>query len=48
MSLDIKLQPIIGKATFSKQYKAKANSDGEDLVTRIVEMAAAEIAASID
>lgn len=40
ITLDIKLQQAGGTAVISKQFKAKAKSDGEDIITTVVEQAA--------
>ncbi|HEY8563478.1 MAG TPA: hypothetical protein VIL74_24075 [Pyrinomonadaceae bacterium] len=46
LTLDIKLQKGT-TATLTKQYKAKAKSAGEDIISPIVEQAATEIVATI-
>jgi hypothetical protein len=44
VSLDIKLQTVEGgNAVLTRQYKQKAKSDGEDIITAVVEQAARAI-----
>ncbi len=43
MTLDVKVQTATGSAVFAKQYKAKAKSDGDDIISPIVEQAAQAI-----
>lgn len=48
ISLEIKIQPTGSPAAiFTKQYKAKAKSDGEDIITPIVEQAAQAITETV-
>lgn len=43
LTLDVKVSSSTGAATFAKQYKAKAKSDGEDIMTPLIEQAAQAI-----
>ncbi len=43
ITLEIKLLSAAGSSAVSKQYKAKAKSDGEDIITPVVEQAAQAI-----
>ena len=43
LTLDIKVNSTGGATTFAKQYKAKAKSDGEDIISPIIEQAAQAI-----
>jgi hypothetical protein len=43
VTLDIKMQSVSGEAALAKQYKGKAKSDGEDIITPIIEEAAQAI-----
>ena len=48
ISLEIKIQPTGSPAAiFTKQYKTKAKSDGEDIVTPVVEQAAQAIVETV-
>ncbi len=47
ITLDIKLERISGASEPVKQYKAKAKSNGDDIITKVVEPAAEAIAAAI-
>jgi hypothetical protein len=46
ITLDLKLQKD-GSAVVAKQYKAKAKSNGDDIISQVVEQAAQEIVTSI-
>jgi hypothetical protein len=43
LTLDIKVNSTSGAAAMAKQYKAKAKSDGEDIISPIIEQAAQAI-----
>ncbi|MDQ3180945.1 MAG: hypothetical protein M3Q33_10540 [Acidobacteriota bacterium] len=43
ITLDIKLQSAAGSVVLTKQYKAKSKSDGEDIITPLIEQAAQAI-----
>jgi len=43
ITLEIKLLSAAGSSAVSKQYKAKAKSDGEDIITPVIEQAAQAI-----
>lgn len=43
ITLEIKLLSAAGSAALSKQFKAKAKSDGEDIITLVIEQAAQAI-----
>lgn len=43
ITLDIKLQSAAGSTVLTKQYKAKSKSDGEDIITPLIEQAAQAI-----
>jgi hypothetical protein len=47
ISLDLKLTSISGATSLAKVYKAKARSDGEDIISNVVEQAAQEIFKSL-
>jgi hypothetical protein len=48
LTLDIKVNSTDGAAILSKQFKAKAKSDGEDIISRIIEEAAQAIVNAVD
>jgi hypothetical protein len=43
ITLDIKVSSLSGAAAFAKQYKGKAKSEGQDIITPIIEQAAQAI-----
>jgi hypothetical protein len=43
ITLDLKLNKIDGTQAFAKVYKAKAKSDGDDIISRVIEQAAQAI-----
>ena len=43
ITLDIKVNSTTGAATLAKQFKQKAKSDGDDIISPIIEQAAEEI-----
>lgn len=47
ITLDLKLNKTGGAAAFAKVYKAKAKSDGEDIISSVVEQAAQAIVTTI-
>jgi hypothetical protein len=47
LTLEIKLNATGGAATLAKQYKAKAKSDGEDIISPLVEQAATAIVETV-
>lgn len=47
LSLDLKLSSITGATPLAKIFKAKAKSDGDDIITNVVEQAAQAIVTSI-
>ena len=47
ITLDIKLNNAAGESALAKVYKAKAKSNGEDIISGVVEQAATAIAASL-
>lgn len=48
LSLDLKVQPTgNSNAVLAKQFKAKAKSDGDDIITAVVEQASRAIVASV-
>jgi hypothetical protein len=47
ITLDLKLNKIDGTQAFAKIYKAKAKSDGDDIVSNVVEQAAQAIVTSV-
>lgn len=47
ISLDVKLNKIGGGAALAKVYKAKARSDGEDIISTVIEQAAQAIVDTI-
>lgn len=47
ISLDIKLMPLGGAVEVSKQFKAKAKSEGEDIISPMMEQAAQAIIDSV-
>ncbi len=47
LTLDIKLQNVAGSAALTKQFKTKAKSAGEDIISPIVEQAATAIVETV-
>ncbi|HSU25496.1 MAG TPA: hypothetical protein VLI65_05920, partial [Pyrinomonadaceae bacterium] len=47
ISVDLKLAKIDGTQALTQVYKAKAKSNGEDIITRVVEQAAKAISAAV-
>lgn len=47
LTLDIKLNKIDGSSALAKIYKAKAKSNGDDIISQVVELAAEGIVATI-
>jgi hypothetical protein len=47
LTLDIKLNSLAGASALAKQYKAKAKSDGEDIISPLVEQAATAILGAV-
>lgn len=47
VTLDIALNRIAGGSALTKQYKAKAKSDGDDIISQVIEQAAEAIVAAI-
>ena len=47
ITLDMKLNNAAGESAFAKVYKAKAKSNGEDIISGVVEQAATAIAATL-
>ena len=47
VTLDVKLQGVSGAAALAKQFKKKASSNGEDIITPVVEQAAQAIVDAI-
>lgn len=47
ITLDLDLSRVGGGPALSKQFKVKARSDGDDIISQVVEQAAQSIAASI-
>lgn len=48
ITLDIKLQSAAGSAIVSKQYKAKSKTNGEDIITPLIEQAAQAIVDAVN
>ncbi|HKP68260.1 MAG TPA: DUF4412 domain-containing protein [Pyrinomonadaceae bacterium] len=47
ISLDLKLNKIDGTSALAKIYKAKAKSNGDDIISQVIEQAAEEIVATL-
>ena len=47
ITLDLKLNKIDGTQAFAKIYKAKAKSDGDDIVSNVIEQAAQAIVTTV-